>query len=43
MDCASFFTERVLHFDEERKLIARYKALITPIKSEIHHLSWETQ
>lgn len=42
MDCASFFTERVNHFDEERKLIARYKSLVTPVKSEMHQLSWDT-
>jgi len=42
MDCASFFTERVNHFDDERKLIARYKSLVTPVKSEMHQLSWDT-
>ena len=42
MDCASFFTERVNHFDQERKLISKYKNLVTPQQSEMHQLSWET-
>ena len=43
MDSDSFFIERVSHFEDERKLIAKYKSLITPSKGEIHHLSWETR
>lgn len=42
MDCASFFTERVQHFDEERKIFGKYKLLVSPLKSELHQLSFDT-
>ncbi len=41
MNINTFFCERISHFEDERRLLAEYVALITPDQKELHLLDWE--
>ena len=40
MDAQAYYSQLVLNFPQERRLIADYSKLVAPNHSEMHSLSW---
>lgn len=37
----SFYSDRITHFDTERRVFAEYLALVSPNPGELHILEWD--